>query len=219
MKSKKLMIVVIGLCFLVGCASLPPQFISPDFNSNSISTIGVLKLSKDSKLLQNDTITIADLSRIEEIVIEGIESRDYDVVGPINPTSYKVENPTNIQKNEIEEICEAEKVDAIMLLNLSDYCDEYLGDHKLNLDLILYSAKGDRLWADKALVSQNGLLRFLGSTAGVTVVTMTSNYDVGSSTKFSVGLICGALAGLITEGVTDYAGDAINNRLETIPSK
>ena len=218
-KFSVLFIVILGLC-LFGCGTVPPEFLQSDYENNSVKSIGILELKDNSALNAETEITQEDFKNVENIVIEEVLNRDYDVVAPVQYKGSGINGVEDLTRSKIAEICEKEKVDAVLFPSISRYKDDFLGEHILQMNFKLYKANGDSIWVDKIELDKNGLPTFLLFVAGITVGSFAYPSDVvepSTSTKLAFGLGAGVLGGLLAEGITNHISDAISERFGTLP--
>lgn len=214
-----LLIVFFGLG-LFGCGTVPPVFLQPDYENNPLKTVGIFELKDNSFLNEEANISAEDLKNVENIVIEEVLNRDYDVAAPVEYKSYGINTNQDLNKEMIFRICEKEKVDAILFSSISEYEDSFLGQHSLQMNFKLLKANGDSIWVDQVDLDKNSLPGFLGFIVGITLGVSVYPDDTGTlstSTRLAFGLGAGVLGGLLAEGITNHISDAISERFKTLP--
>jgi len=221
LKKLKPFAITLLLLGIYGCGSAPPTFLQSDYENKTVETIGILELKDKSILTEEFQISKEDYKNVENVVFEEVQDRNYDVVGPLKYESFGIDAEKDLTKELIAEICEKEKVDAILFSSISKYEDNYLGQHTLAMNFKLFKADGDSIWVDKVDLDKNGLLGFVIFVGVFTATMLVYPYDPAleptTDVKLALGLGVGVLGGLLGEALTNYISSAISERIETLP--
>jgi len=219
LKKLKPFAITLLLLGIYGCGSAPPTFLQSDYENKTVETIGILELKDKSILTEEFQISKEDYKNVENVVFEEVQDRNYDVVGPLKYESFGIDAEKDLTKELIAEICEKEKVDAILFSSISKYEDNYLGQHTLAMNFKLFKADGDSIWVDKVDLDKNGLLSFFLFVGTITlgVAVLPDDGTTSTDTKIVFGIAAGVLGGLLAEALIDNISAAISERIETLP--